>query len=61
MKKRLYTQGITFFTTTEMYDEIKKITVEKEVALSELLRNLVDQYLKSNVDTNNFHDSQESS
>lgn len=61
MKKRKYTQGITFFTTTEMYEEIKRITDQNEIGLSEFLRDLIDQYLNSNRDPDKSQDSHESS
>jgi hypothetical protein len=45
MKLRKYTQGITIFTTPEMYHEVKRVSDELEVSLSELFREMISQYL----------------
>jgi len=45
MKLRRYTQGITIFTTSEMYNEVKRVSDEMEVSLSELFREMITEYL----------------
>jgi len=47
MKKKKYLQGITFFVQPAMYGEMKKISDEREISLSELLRELVEKHLKA--------------
>jgi hypothetical protein len=51
MKKRKYLQGITFFVAMEMYGEMKKISDQREISLSELLRELVANHLEAANDT----------
>ena len=46
MKLRKYTQGVTFFTTPEMYQEVKKVSDETLVSLSELFREMISEYLE---------------
>ncbi|HQO64803.1 MAG TPA: hypothetical protein PK528_14430 [Syntrophorhabdus sp.] len=46
MKLRKYTQGVTIFTTPEMYCEVKKVSDEKQVSLSELFREMISEYLE---------------
>ncbi len=48
MKKRQFTCGITFFTTPLMYKEIKKVSDDLEVGLSDFLRQLIGDYLRKN-------------
>jgi hypothetical protein len=45
MKKKKYLQGVTFFVGTEMYAAMKKISDQREISLSELLRELVENHL----------------
>ena len=45
MKTRRFTQGITIFTTPEMYQAVKKITDEERMSISEFFRNVVNDYL----------------
>jgi hypothetical protein len=45
MKLRKYTQGVTIFTTPEMYHEVKRVSDEMEISLSELFREIISQYL----------------
>jgi metal-responsive CopG/Arc/MetJ family transcriptional regulator len=47
MKTRKYTQGITLFTTPEMYHEVKRVSDETEVSLSELFREMITEYLRN--------------
>jgi predicted CopG family antitoxin len=47
MKKKKYLQGITFFVSAEMYQEMKQISDQREISLSEFIRELVDNHLKS--------------
>jgi hypothetical protein len=44
MKLRRYTQGITIFTSAEMYQEVKRESDEREVSLSELFREMITEY-----------------
>lgn len=46
MKPRKYTQGVTIFTTPEMYQEVKKMSDETQVSLSELFRVMISEYLE---------------
>jgi len=46
MKLRKYTQGVTIFTTPEMYQEVKKVSDETQVSLSELFREMISEYLE---------------
>lgn len=46
MKLKRYTTGVTFFTTLDMYLDIKRISDEKEISLSEFLRNIVEKELQ---------------
>ena len=48
MRKKQFTQGITIFTTPEMYSAIKKASDETEVSISEFFRNVVAWYLSMN-------------
>jgi len=52
MKLRKYTQGVTIFTTPEMYCEVKKVSDEKQVSLSELFREMITEYLESRHSSN---------
>lgn len=45
MKLRKYTQGITIFTTPEMYHEVKRMSDRMEISLSELFREMITEYL----------------
>ena len=45
MKKKTYTQGVTFFLAPEMYEALKKLSDENQVSLSELLRNIIELFL----------------
>jgi hypothetical protein len=46
MKKKLYTQGVTFFIGMEMFAALKKISDESQISLSELLRNIIELFLR---------------
>jgi hypothetical protein len=46
MKKKIYTLGVTFFITPEMSAALKKISDHNEMSLSELLRNIIKEFLK---------------
>jgi hypothetical protein len=45
MKLRKYTQGISIFTTPEMYLEVKRVSDEMQISLSELFREMISRYL----------------
>ncbi len=47
MKKRVFTQGVTIFTAPEMYEEMKRISDEQGISLSQLFRDLVSDHLES--------------
>lgn len=47
MKTRKYTQGITLFTTPDMYQKVKRASDEMEVSLSEFFRGMIARYLES--------------
>jgi hypothetical protein len=47
MKIKQFTQGITFFVTHSMYQDLKTISDQKKVALSELLRQVLAGYLET--------------
>ena len=51
MKKKKYLQGVTFFVGTEMYGEMKRISDEREISLSEFLRELISNHFKAAGDT----------
>jgi metal-responsive CopG/Arc/MetJ family transcriptional regulator len=44
MKLRRYTQGITIFTSAEMYAEVKQVSDERQISLSELFREMIAEY-----------------
>lgn len=48
MKKKLFTHGITFFTTSEMHQKIRKVTDDLEVGVSDFIRGLIEDYLRKN-------------
>jgi hypothetical protein len=41
MRVKKFTCGITFFTTSEMYENLKQLSDERQVAISELLRDWI--------------------
>ncbi len=45
MRERRFTHGITFFTTPEMYQAVKKDTDELRISVSDLMRRLIEDYL----------------
>lgn len=47
MKTTQFTHGITFFVEAYMYQQLKIISDQKKVALSELLRQAVARYLEA--------------
>ena len=46
MARRL-TQAMSFFMTTTMFEEIQKVSEEREVSASQLLRSLIKDFLHS--------------
>ena len=50
MKLRKFVNGITFFTTTEMYQTIKKATDERQISISDFLRSAIVRYLELSKD-----------
>ena len=46
MSKRL-TQGISFFMTEEMYQGLRQSSEKREISVSQLLRTLIREYLRS--------------
>lgn len=47
MKTKKFTYGITFFVELSMYNQLKIISNQKKVALSELLRQAVAGYVEA--------------
>lgn len=47
MRHKQYTHAITFFTSVGMYQTVKDLADSRRIALSELLRDVVQQYLSS--------------
>ena len=45
MKGRTYTQGITIFTTPQMYTDVKNASDKMEISLSEFFRIILREYL----------------
>jgi hypothetical protein len=46
MKRKTYTQGVTFFITLEMLEALRKMSDDSQISLSELLRNIIKEFLK---------------
>lgn len=46
MKIKRYIQGITFFTTPQMYQDVKQASDELVISLGEFLRNIIGEYFK---------------
>jgi hypothetical protein len=51
MKKKRYVQGITFFTTEKMHEELVALAEDLEMSVSEILRRAVKNYLRKMVET----------
>jgi hypothetical protein len=47
VRQKQYTHAISFFVNVGMYLTVKDIADSKRIALSELLRSIVEQYLAS--------------
>jgi len=45
MKKRKYSQAITFFVEPSMYQAVKELTDQREIGLYELLSDAKESYL----------------
>mgnify|MGYP001188965469 CR=1 FL=1 len=41
MRAKKFTCGVTFFVTPEMYQDLKQLSDERQVAISELLRDWI--------------------
>lgn len=46
MKSKKFTTGITFFAELKMYQELKEVSDELGIALSELIRVAADNFLR---------------
>lgn len=47
MKPKKLKNGVTVFTTDEMYESIKRISDEQEISLGQLIREAIDAYLSN--------------
>lgn len=58
MREKQYTHSVTFFTNITMYQSIKDIADTRRVALSEILRQIVKEFLAStdNIATDKLSD-----
>ncbi len=45
MREKKLMHGVTFFVTPEMYQAVKKDTVELQIYVSDLMRRLIEDYL----------------
>lgn len=50
MKGKTYTHGITFFVSAQMYMDIRKVSDELKVGVSDFLRELIKDYLEKRND-----------
>ncbi len=48
MRTKKMTNGLTFAMSNEMFEEIKRISDDKEISLGELVRNILQEYLDKN-------------
>lgn len=46
MTKKL-TQGVSFLASNEMHDQLRKISEQRDIKISQLLRTLVRDFLRS--------------
>lgn len=47
MKQRKFTQGMTMFTTPEMFQLMKRLSDERNISLSELFREMITEYFEN--------------
>jgi CO dehydrogenase/acetyl-CoA synthase epsilon subunit len=47
MKPRKYTQGITIFTTPQMYQDVKEASDALEISLSEFFRSIIKEHFEN--------------
>lgn len=45
MKQKVFKNGVTFFSTDEMYDCMKRISGEREISLGQLIREALERHL----------------
>lgn len=45
MRLKKYTHGLTFFITVDMFEALKQMSDEKQMSMSELLREVLEQYV----------------
>jgi hypothetical protein len=48
MKKKTYICGVTFFVKPTMYDDLKRVSDDLGIGMSDLLRGMIDDYLAKN-------------
>ncbi len=54
MRKRNFVVGITFFANQSMYEELKDISDNRQIGLSELIRSVINEYLKTHKNKEDF-------
>jgi hypothetical protein len=46
MRAKTYTHGVSFSTTKQMYEAIKKASHEQSIDMSDFLRDLIEDYFR---------------
>lgn len=49
MRAKIYTHGVTFFTTKEMYETIKRTSHGLGISISDYLRDLIEINFKNRI------------
>jgi hypothetical protein len=46
MKTKKFTHGVTIFMTVEMYQAVRKLSDQKQISLSELIRQVIAKIIE---------------
>jgi len=47
MKRKKYTTTLTIILTPQMYDTVKRVSDERGVSISELMRTIIEKFLNT--------------
>ena len=53
MKQRIYVQGVTLYVTPEMYQTLRQLSDQGKESMSETIRGMIEQCLKTYNQNNN--------